>query len=192
METPVYAVEEWLAGVLGTQSEVPVLAILFVVGLGIVPMALLGLAGWLSRLWAGVEEFSAGRWITRYAYALVPLGFGMWLAHYSFHFLTGFWTFVPVIQSFVRDVLGSPLLGTPRWSLGPLLPAAWLNPVELGFLGLGWFGSLLAAYRLAEQDRPAQPWRAFLPWAALIVLLLVAAIWLMSQPMEMRGTMMAG
>jgi hypothetical protein len=193
MVTPVYAVEDWLAGVLGTQSEVPVLAILFLAGLGVLPLVTLGLAGWFSRRWAGAAGHSSlGRWVTRYTYALVPLGFGVWLAHYSFHFLTGFWTFVPVVQGFIRDVLGAPLLGTPRWDLGPLLPAAWLNPVELGFLGLGWFGSLLVAYRLAEQDRPNQAWRAFLPWAVLLMLLLAAAIWLMGQPMEMRGTMMAG
>jgi hypothetical protein len=192
MVEPVYAVEDWLARVLGTLSEVPVLAILFLVGLGILPALLLGGAGWLSRRWAAMQQAPLARWITRYTFALVPLGFGMWLAHYSFHFLSGFWTFVPVVQSFVQDIVGSPVFGAPRWELASLLPAAWLNPVELGFLGLGWFGSLLVAYRIAEQERSERLWRAFLPWAGLIVLLLVAAIWLMSQPMEMRGTMLAG
>ena len=28
--------------------------------------------------------------MVRYTYGLVPMGFGMWLAHYGFHFLTGF------------------------------------------------------------------------------------------------------
>ena len=190
MVSPVYQVESWLAGLLGTESEALVLAILFVAGLGIAPLGLLGLAGWLSR--RGATGRSPLRvWVTSYAYALVPLGFGVWLAHYSFHFLTGFWTFVPVVQSFVADLAGSALLGAPRWDLGALLPVAWLDPLELGFLGLGWFGSLLVAYRLAEQDAE-QPWRAFLPWAVLLTLLLAAAIWLMGQPMEMRGTFMAG
>jgi hypothetical protein len=194
MVTPVYAVQDWLAGVLDTRSEALVLALLFIVGLGVLPCLLLGTAGWLSRRWTGpaAGQPSLRVWVTRYAFALVPLGFGVWLAHYGFHFFTGFWTFVPVIQSFVRDVAGSPLLGAPRWDLGPLLPAAWLNPVELGFLGLGFLGSLLVAYRLAETDTPEQPWPAFLPWAVLLGLLFVAAIWLMGQPMEMRGTMMAG
>jgi ferredoxin len=193
MVTPVYAVDAWLAGVLGVQSEAPVLAILFVVGLGLVPLALLSLAGWLSRAWAGASgRVSLRVWTTRYVFALVPMGFGVWLAHYGFHFLTGFWTFVPVVQSFVRDVAGTALLGAPRWDLGALLPAAWLYPIELGFLGLGWFGSLLVAYRLAEEDNPRQALRAFLPWAVLLVLMLGTAIWLMGQPMEMRGTMMAG
>jgi hypothetical protein len=130
--------------------------------------------------------------LTRYVYALVPIGFGVWLAHYSFHFLTGFWTFVPVVQSFVADIFGLPLLGTPRWELGPLVPAGWLFPLELGFLGLGWFGSLLVAYRVAAGEAPRHPWWAFLPWAGLLSLLFVAAIWLMGQPMEMRGTFLVG
>jgi hypothetical protein len=55
-------------------------------------------------------------------------------------------------------------------------------------MGLGWLGSLLAAYRIAERENPRRPWRAFLPWAGLLLLLLLTGIWLMSQPMEMRGT----
>jgi hypothetical protein len=35
-------------------------------------------------------------------------------------------------------------------------------------------------------------WGAFLPWAVLLSLLFAAAIWLMGQPMEMRGTLFAG
>jgi polyferredoxin len=199
MVTPVYALEDWLAGLLNTASELPVLATIFFVGLVVVPLALMGLTGWLSRRGAGypASGLSLKGTITRYAYALVPMGFSIWLAHYAFHFLTGFWTFVPVAQSFVADIMGRSLLGSPRWDLGPLLPPGWLYPLELGILGLGWLGSLLVAYRLAarhqpEEDGPAVFWRAFLPWAVLVSLLIAAAIWLMGQPMEMRGTMFAG
>jgi hypothetical protein len=192
MVSPVYAILDWLASLLGTESEALVLAILFVAGLGVMPLGLMALSGWLSQ-WLGRGGATPLQvWTARYAYALVPLGFGMWLAHYNFHFLTGFWTFVPVVQSFVRDLAGAAWLGEPRWELGALLPAVWLDPLEIGFLGLGWFGSLLVAYRLAEQDAPQRTWRAFLPWAVLLALLLAAAVWLMGQPMEMRGTFMAG
>ena len=189
MVSPVYALQDWLAGLLHTSSELPVLALIFVAGLVAVPALLLGLAGWLSRPSPGP---SLPSWITRFAYALVPLGFGVWLAHYSFHFLTGFWTFVPVLQSFAADLAGAPLLGAPRWDLAALLPAAWLYPLELGFLGLGWFGALLVAYRIAEREAAHRTWRTFLPWAVLLSLLFAAGIWLMAQPMEMRGTFMVG
>lgn len=199
MVSPVYALEAWLAEQLHTESEVVVLALLFLVGLVALPLVLLGLAGWLSRQWArATARVPLRQWITRHTYALVPLGFGIWLAHYAFHFLTGFWTFVPVLQSFVADMAGTPLLGAPRWELGPLVPPSWLYPLELGLLGLGWFGSLLVAYRLSTRDREeptaygSPVWAAFLPWAVLLSLLFAAAIWLMGQPMEMRGTLLAG
>jgi hypothetical protein len=153
----------------------------------------LGATAWVSRrLVPSESRRSIGAWVTRYAYALVPLGFGVWLAHYGFHFLTGFWTLVPVSQSFAADMVGSPLLGAPRWELGPLLPRGWLYPLELGFLALGWFGSLLVAHQLAEQDAGPDAWRAALPWAVLLTILFAFAIWLMGQPMEMRGTLFMG
>jgi hypothetical protein len=64
--------------------------------------------------------------------------------------------------------------------------------LELGFLGLGWLGSLLVVYQLAIADEPRMPWRVLWPWAVLLSLLFVAAIWLMGQPMEMRGTFLVG
>jgi hypothetical protein len=193
MVTPVYALEDWLASTLHTQSEAPVLALIFLTALVVLPVVLLGLVGALSWRWARAGEcWTVGNWIARYVYALVPVGFGVWLAHYAFHFLTGFWTFVPVVQSFVADILGVPLLGEPLWSLGSLVPAAWLYPLEIGFLALGWFGSLLVAHRLSRAEGVVHPWRAFVPWAAIVTLLFAAAIWLMGQPMEMRGTFMVG
>jgi ferredoxin len=201
MVSPVYALEDWLAAALGTSSELPVLAIIFALGLVVAPALLLGGTGWVSRQWAmaaasGDERSSTvpplWAWVTRHAYALVPMGFGVWLAHYSFHFLTGFWTFVPVAQSFVSDIFGLQLLGAPRWDLAALVPPAWLNPLEWGFLGLGWLGSLLVAYRLADDDDERSPWPVFVPWAVLLSLLFTTGIWLMGQPMEMRGTFLAG
>jgi hypothetical protein len=189
MVTPVYALQDWLAGLLGARSELAVLAVIFCAGLVLVPGLLLAAAAWASRR---LSRAGDGPWLLPFTYALLPLGLGVWLAHYTFHFLTGFWTVVPVVQSFVADLAGVPLLGAPRWELGPLLPATWLYPLELGFLGLGWFGSLLVAYRIAESRARRRAWLAWLPWAILLTLLLAAGIWLMGQPMEMRGTFMAG
>ena len=196
MVSPVYALEDWLGRVLNTGHELPVLAAIFVAGLVVLPALLLGSAGWLSLRWSRAADGAAlpppgrralGSQAVRFSYALAPLGLGVWLAHYSFHFLTGFWTWIPVLQSFVADLAGAPLLGAPRWSLGPLLPGALLYPLEIGFLGLGWFGSLLVAYRIAGGQV-----RAWLPWAGLLSLLFAAALWLMGQPMEMRGMFPVG
>ena len=126
----------------------------------------------------------------RYTYGLVPLGFGMWLAHYCFHFLTGLYTLIPVTQNAIAS-LGRPLLGEPRWTLTGL-PASVVQVIEIGFLVLGFFGSLAVIYGLAEDDSPDKPLRAFLPWAAVCLILWFASMWLIFQPMEMRATMMSG
>ena len=126
--------------------------------------------------------------IARHAYALVPLGFGMWLAHYSFHFLTGILTLIPVTQNAVAS-LGKPLLGTPLWTLTGI-PARLVQPLELGFLLLGLLGSLMVAHSLAEDEGVRHPVRAFVPWAVICLLLWGAGVWLMLQPMEMRATLM--
>jgi ferredoxin len=186
MVSPVYEVQAWLAQRLGTTSEAIVLGVIFVIGLVVAPALLLGLTAWLARRWArlpgGLLPLAM-----RYAYALAPLGFGIWIAHYAFHFLTGFWTFVPVIQGALAD-LGWPVLGAPRWTLGPLLPSGWLLPLQQAIMGVGWIFSLAVVYHRAGQDAPARPMRAFLPWAILTLLVLLAASWLLTQPMEMRGT----
>jgi ferredoxin len=189
MVSPVYAVQAWLSRTLGITHRGPILAILFVVGLVIEPVVLLGLAAWIARRLSGRREGLLAL-ATRYAFSLVPLGFGIWLAHYAFHFFTGFLTVIPVTQNALVE-LGWPLLGQPNWSLGGLRVSS-VYPMELGFLSLGLIGSGIVAVRLARQDRPQGPWQLYLPWLVLHALLFASAIWLLTQPMEMRGTFLGG
>ena len=139
------------------------LALIFGIGLVVLPGLLLAAAGWATRrsLPAPVEPLTAV--IGRFIYALVPLGFGMWLAHYSFHFLTGGLTLVPVVQSFAADV--GLYQGAVEWGLGPLTPGEWLFPIEALCLYAGAFGSLVAAMqiahrRLAGETTPDLAWRS--------------------------------
>jgi hypothetical protein len=189
MVSPVYALQAWLSRVLGTTHRAPILGVLFVAALVVEPVLLLGLASAATRRLAGLREGLLPL-ATRYAFSLVPLGFAVWLAHYAFHFLTGLLTFVPVAQSALAD-LGWPGLGQPNWRLGGLREGT-VYPLELGLLGLGLLGSWIVTHRLANRDRPADPWPAFVPWALLHGLLAASAAWLLSQPMEMRGTFLGG
>jgi ferredoxin len=189
MVSPVYALEAWLARAMGVSVEWPVLGLLFVVALVVEPVALLGLAAWGAKRWAGLDP-SVLRVATRYAWTLVPFGFGVWLAHYAFHFLTGFFTFVPVLQNGLAR-LGWPILGPPNWRLSGVTPEAAL-PIELGFLGVGLVYSLGVLARAAAADRPGRAHAIVVPWAALLLVLAAAAVWLLHQPMEMRGTVLAG
>ncbi|MDI3341348.1 MAG: FesM, partial [Sphaerobacter sp.] len=192
MVEPVYRLESWLADLLGLTARPAILAVLFVVVLGLVPLGLLALAALATRRLARDRGSLVGTAV-RFSYALIPIGFGMWLAHYGFHFLVGALTIVPVTQSFVAD-LGLPILGTPRWDLAALVPAAWTDPIEAAFLLGGLLGSLAAVRRVAaDHYRGRRTQRAAaLPWIVLCFLLVAVGLWLMSLPMEMRGTMLAG
>src|SRR6202451_2379427 len=194
MVSPVYAVERWLGRMLHVSVEAPVLGLIFTFFLIVEPVLLLGLAAWLARTWADKASPASQRGLlpqaVRYAYGLVPLGFGMWLAHYCFHFLTGLYPVIPVTQSAVAS-LGFSFLGAPHWTLRGL-PPSLVQVIEIGFLMLGFAGSLVVKHGLAEGDSPRHSLRVFLPWAAVCLVLWLASMWLMFQPMEMRATLMSG
>jgi hypothetical protein len=189
MVSPVYMVEDWLSQWLHLSHEAPSLAIIFTALLIVEPLLLLGAAAWLSGKWSGGRR-TLLRSITRYSYGLVPLGFAVWLAHYSFHFFTGLYTLIPVVQNAVAG-FGMAFLGEPRWNLTGLSARA-VQPIQFGFLMLGIVGSLLVMYQLAKQDTKDHPLPAFAPWAVVCLLVWLGAIWLMFQPMEMRATFMSG
>ena len=189
MVSPVYAVEGWLGRLLHVRHEAPVLGLIFVSFLVLEPVVLLVAAAWIAQAWGGVQRAILPL-VVRYSYGLVPLGFGMWLAHYGFHFLTGLYTIIPVTQSAVAR-LGHPFLGEPRWTLTGL-PSSAVQVIEIGFLLLGFAGSLTVTHALAAEDSPSRTLRSFIPWAAVCTLLWVASLWLIFQPMEMRATLMSG
>ena len=188
MVSPVYALENWLANRLGVGSELPVLAIVFGIFLVCEPLLLIGAAAWIARAW-GRSTRSLVSLAVRYSYSLAPLGFGIWLAHFGFHFLTGLYTLVPVTQAAVAE-LGWAILGQPHWGT-PGLPPNVVQLFEFGFIALGLLGSLLISYAIAATEEVVHPTRVFIPWAFVSLLIAGAAFWLMSQPMEMRGIVLS-
>jgi ferredoxin len=192
MITPVYALQQKLAVWLNTTTETPGLLLIFLAGFVVIPALLLGLTGSLSRLLSKQTDERLGDIVRRFIYALAPLGFSMWLAHYTFHLLTGALGLIPVVQSFLND--SGFYVGQPRWGLGPVVPPGWLFPIQAVLLYVGLFGSLVAAFQIAVHHYRERgiALRAFLPWGLLSVLMLIAALWIMFQPMEMRGTIFLG
>ena len=186
MVSPIYALEHWLAAVSGVHNPTWIFAFVFTVVVIVEPLLLLGIAAAIARQWSRLSG-SVLQIATRYSYALVPLGFGLWLAHYGFHLLTGLYTIVPLIQNAVRSYFGTALLGSPRWSwVG--VPARFVQPLEFGFVILGFFASLFLVREFAEEDARQNWVRAFVPWAAVCLALSLAGVWLITQPMDMRGT----
>ena len=190
MISPVYALEQWMADVSGLRVEWPILATIFTVTLVLEPALLMGGAALLTRRLAGVRDSMLGV-VNRFARSLLPVGFGVWLAHYGFHFFTGFLTVIPLTQNAALQLFGTPILGEPQWQFGGL-PESIVFPMELGFMGLGLIGSWMVAWSIAKNLAPRRAAAAALPWAALHLMLFAAAVWIMTQPMDMRGTFLGG
>jgi cytochrome c oxidase assembly factor CtaG len=183
MVGPVAEWQERLASLAGIRSPLLATTVFYLLALFVLPLLTVGGAAALSRRWGRLEAGTL-EVATRYAYTLIPLGFGMWLAHYCFHFLTSYDTVVPVAQRFATD-LGAAWLGPPAWVAACCRPVtAGLLPLELLFLDLGLLLSLYTGYRLAPTLK------ALAPWALLLVLLFAAGVWILFQPMQMRGTVL--
>jgi hypothetical protein len=85
-----------------------------------------------------------------------------------------------------------PFFGKPDWAIH-----SWAFPQLLDFeiivLELGLLGSLYAAWKVARRYGAAtgRSWLVFAPWSILDLLFFVIAIWIVFQPMDMRGTMVS-
>ena len=58
-------------------------------------------------------------------------------------------------------------------------------------LDVGLLASLYAGFRIAEANTAStrQAVRALVPWATVVVMLFLLGVWIVFQPMEMRGTL---
>jgi cytochrome c oxidase assembly factor CtaG len=165
----------------------------YLMAIVVLPLLLVAVAAAMSRR-VGSLEHGLVRTATRYSFALVPLGFSMWLAHYSFHLFSSYDTVIPATQRFVAD-MGLSIFGAPQWSCSCCRPVSeWLPRLEILFLDFGLLLSLYTAFRIArnQSSRTALAIKALVPWAMLIGLLFAAGIWIVLQPMQMRGMMPGG
>ena len=140
---------------------------------------------WLSRAIAGSAE-PLRISFSKFTPVLVPMGFAVWFAHYGYHFVTGALAIIPAAQSFLIDH-GILLFGeTPNWQLSAIMPFSWLLPLEVLCVVLGFAGSYLVLGDIGKREKAS--FAAQLPWLFLLLGIAVAAIYLFTLPMEMRGT----
>jgi polyferredoxin len=191
MTSPAFTLETSLANLLGVQSELVTLALLFAIALVVAPAVLIVGAAAVTRKVSPDGVTPLGATASRFAFALIPFGLGVWLAHYGFHLLTGILTIVPVTQSAAIDLLGWAALGEPAWKWIGMQPGS-LFPIQLGFVLLGACGSIGLVRATSLRDYPVRPALASAPWFAVILVLAATGLWILSQPMEMRGLGGAG
>lgn len=184
MVRPVLDGVETISHALGLGSDLLPVTLLALLTLVVLPGLGSASAAWLSRTLAGLSFREA---FCRFSLALAPLGFGMWLAHFVFHFFTAALTPVPVFQRLFKDLgwwQGEPVWTVPSWAFYNL------PGLELLLLDAGLLATLYLTWRIARQMAPHRALRAFGPWALLATLLFIAGVWIIFQPMEMRGTLM--
>jgi ferredoxin len=191
MVLPVQAWEQTLQTTLRSESMQPILAVLYLLSILIVPALLVTGCVWFSTTLGRIHL----RWrktVSTFAPAFVPLGFSMWLIHFSYHLLSGGQTALPVIQRATMDV-GINLLGEPNWSLSSAMPTFdWLPSLDLLLLDLGLLFTLYIGWRIASRFRLnfTHTLRLNAPWASLAVVLYAIGVWIIFQPMQMRGMLM--
>ena len=190
MTGPVVDWQERVMARIGVQSSLAATTVGCLLGLIAAPLLLMSGAAGLSRWWGRLTP-NVSAIAIRFVYALIPLGFGMWLTHFCFHFFTSYASVLPTTQRFVADWAGM-FLGSPAWSNACCVPAAlWLLRLEIVFLDVGLLLSLYTGYRIARSQttRLSQAVATFAPWAILMIFLFAVGIWIVFQPMQMRGTM---
>jgi ferredoxin len=181
MVPPVYELQQTLAASFGITSELLILLILFGVTSLLLPVALTLLAGSLARLLTGTaKKLSLRETVAAFAPAFVPVGLGIWIAHYTFHLLIGLWTIIPVFQEFI----GQP----GEWvRFGGLNNPDIISLVQVvGIVG-GLLWSLMLAQRTAMRLYRRDAVLGLLPWALLLLAVAGLAVWIFGLPMEMRG-----
>ena len=146
----------------------------------VVPVSVALLCAALNRLIeSGLKTMDAAR---RFAFALVPLGIAMWAAHLLYHLAAGWNSAVPVIERAISGVMATPVV--------PSVPD-WLTPAQILILDAGLLLTLYVAWRIANQyaRKLRNAIAVLLPWAILSLALYAAGVWILLQPMEMRGMM---
>lgn len=146
----------------GIEHPLLVLLFFFVLFSCLLPILILSLPEFISRK---NKEVNYMMWP-----ALLPLGVGIWCAHYSFHLLTGFFTFVPLITkaSFPAKWMG--------------LPVSVVFPIEAGLLSLGLLGSVMVCLKLSSKKEV----RLF--WISAMMVIALFSFWIFTLPMDMRST----
>lgn len=173
----------------------------------ILPAVLVGLVALAERLSRrdGAGRQVQGSRLPQWLLALLPMGLGMWAAHMAFHLATAWNSLWPGILQAGRDLAHFwPALRTlpsPDWmGEGSLLSPEKLLGLQMALLAAGLLGTLYVGWRITggllvrggaanrEVDLPVGlRLRRVAPWSAVVWLLYGVGMWILLQPMQMRG-----
>ena len=163
----------------------------------------------------GAADTSPRAQLCRAALSLLPLGLGMWAAHLCFHLVTAAGSLPAALHQAALD-LHLSRLPAPAWAAGQslLAPEALLQ-LQFGLLDAGLLFALYLGWRMVRATPVSGPGEGFVgrtnvsapalhpqriarlslgkslahlaPLASIVLLLYAAGIWLLLEPMRMRG-----
>ena len=165
---------------LGAHMMPAIVGAFVVAGVVILPALVVSLCGSLN--WVTSSAANTGQTVRRFIFALVPLGFSMWVAHLLYHFATGWSAPATALGRLLPGLSGAvPVIFVP----------SWLTGAQILMLDAGLLLTLYVGWRVAKQQaRGVRRAVALIaPWIAVSCALYGAGIWILFQPMQMRGMM---
>lgn len=192
MISPIADFLEWFRLSFGLLPYPVAVAWFYAVLVIVLPAILLGTCGWVAQT-LGNRSLTMRDIISQFLIDLAPLGAAMWLTHFMFHLFAASHAPVPILQRILDDLHWLPS-NQPPWRVRSWAFPEWLD-LELFLLDLGFLLSLLGIWRTARRlggtgSGAAQALQLGLPWMGAALLLFVAGLWILFQPMQMRGIMM--
>jgi cytochrome c oxidase assembly factor CtaG/ferredoxin len=188
MTAPVVGFQENLAARFGLNSSLPVTRVLLLIALVPAPGILAVFAAYASRA-ASRVSVAVRELVCRFSVSLVPLGAAMWAGHFLFHLAVGWGSAWTAVRRAANET-GWHLLNLPVREPGsPLLGADAVNVLQTVLLDAGLLLTLYLVWRVAlvYAPRGRDALRLFLPWAAIATVLYASGVWIILQPMQMRG-----
>jgi len=190
MVTPVYGFLVGMSQLTGIPSRGVLLGIMFLMGNVLAPAICSLGAAWLTfKLTRPTKPKDVKAIFSAFVPAFVPIGMGIWVAHYGYHFLSGALAIIPVFQSFLIDNHVDLFGSAPNWQLSAIASLTQIGLFQVVVLLSGYIFSFVVIQRVAKQlyPRPNDAFMATLPWAILMFALMMFAVWVLRQPMEMRN-----
>jgi cytochrome c oxidase assembly factor CtaG len=188
MTAPVISFEDKLATRLGVESSLAVTGVLLLIALVTVP-GILVFAAARSGRGPGAVPSTTREFVCRYSVSLVPLGVAMWAGHFLFHLAAG-WGSASAAAQHAANAIGLHLIISPGGESGsPLLGAQGVRVLQTILLDAGLLLALFLMWRIAlvYAPRGRTALRLILPWATIATVLYAFGVWILLQPMQMRG-----
>jgi len=188
MTAPLASFTSQLAERLGLATSQPVTSALLFAALVLAPAALALSAAYVSRAVTGVSA-PMRELFCRFSFSLIPLGIAMWAGHFLFHLSVGWSSGWETIRRAAADA-GWPSL---EWRGGgfsaPLLGLEAVQVLQTVLLDGGVLLALYLSWRvcLTYAPRGRDALRLFASWAGLATMLYAVGVWIILQPMQMRG-----